>query len=203
MTAQGPPYEPPGGGGQEPYPQQYPPAQGGGYGQQYPPPQGYPPQPGYPGGPPQGYPPQQYDQAPLAGVGARIGAALIDLVILMVIFFLFAAATGGFDTTNGFEVSLTGAPALFNFLLNVAYFTVLEATTGATVGKLAVGIRVVKEDYRLADFAAVLIRNLVRIVDYFFCFLVGLIMIAATKKRQRLGDMAANTLVVRKEYVRS
>ena len=197
--------------GNYPPPQQgnYPPPQQGGYPPPYqggyPPPQGYPPQ-GYP---PQqgGYPPQQgYQQPgpdPLASVGARIGGALIDILVLLIPAAILSALTDGLSTDDGLEISLTGVPFLADLLLNVAYFAVMEATVGATVGKLAVGTRVVKEDFSKIDFGPALIRNLLRIVDYFFCFLIGLIMIAANPKRQRLGDIAANTLVVRKEYART
>ena len=203
--------QPPGGGQGEGggYP---PPGQQGGY-----PPQGYPPQgqppPGYPPGqggyPPPGYPQQQpggypsQGQDPLASVGARIGAALIDLLVLIIPAVILSAATGGLETDDGISVGLSGVPFLLDFLLNVGYFTIMEATTGATIGKLAVGTRVVREDFSKIDFGPALIRNLVRIVDYFFCFLIGLIMIATNQRRQRLGDMAANTLVVRKEHART
>ena len=188
-------------------PQGYPPPQQGGYPpaqgyppQGYPPPQqGYPSQGGYP--PPPGY--QQHGSSPLASVGARIGGALIDILVLVIPFAILSALTDGLRTDNGFQVGLNGVPFLIDLVFNVAYFVVLEGTIGASVGKLAVGTRVVREDLSKVGFGPALIRNLLRFVDYFFCFLVGLIMIAASDKRQRLGDLAANTLVVRKEYARN
>jgi uncharacterized RDD family membrane protein YckC len=201
-------YPPPQGPPPQSYPPQgYPPA---GYPPQGYPPPGYPPQQGY-GGPPQGYPPPQYpppqypppyNQAPLASVGARIGAAILDLLILAIVFIAMSAAFGELDTSNGFEARLDGAPFLLNVVIDLLYFALLEGTVGASLGKLIVGTRVVKEDYRKVNFGGAFLRNLVRPVDYFFCFLVGIITIAATQKRQRLGDMAGSTLVVRQEFVR-
>jgi uncharacterized RDD family membrane protein YckC len=47
------------------------------------------------------------------------------------------------------------------------------------------------------DWQASIIRNLLRIVDGFFFYLVGAIVVWVSKGRQRLGDMAAHTLVVK------
>ena len=185
---------------------QQPPGGGPGEGGGYPPPgggqQGYPAQQGgypqQPGGPPPGGGKEQ-----LASVGARIGAALIDILILIIPGLIIAAATGRFETTDGgFEFSLVDGAFLLQMAVMIAYFTIMEATAGGSVGKLAVGIRVVKQDFSPVDFGPALIRNIIRVIDVSFCFLIGLIMIAVTDRRQRLGDMAASTLVVRKEYVR-
>ena len=46
---------------------------------------------------------------------------------------------------------------------------------------------------------AVVIRNLLRIVDGLFGYLVGFIVVLVSQMRRRLGDMAAHTLVVRKQ----
>jgi uncharacterized RDD family membrane protein YckC len=69
---------------------------------------------------------------------------------------------------------------------------------GGTLGKMALGMKVVKEDGAKLDWGASLIRNILRIVDGFFFYLVGAIVVWTSKKRQRLGDMVAHTLVVRK-----
>jgi uncharacterized RDD family membrane protein YckC len=56
----------------------------------------------------------------------------------------------------------------------------------------------VKADGSVFDWSGALIRNVLRLVDGLpFLYLVGIITIAASKKKQRLGDMAAGTLVVR------
>jgi uncharacterized RDD family membrane protein YckC len=76
------------------------------------------------------------------------------------------------------------------------YFTFAEWKWGQTIGKNATGIEV-----RMADgdpkveFGPASIRNLLRIVDF---FVIGWIMVAVGKRKQRLGDRAAKTVVVRR-----
>ena len=60
------------------------------------------------------------------------------------------------------------------------------------------GLRVVKEDGGKLDWGASIIRNILRIIDGFAFYLVGAIVVWVSKKKQRLGDMAAHTLVVPK-----
>ncbi|MEX0658496.1 MAG: RDD family protein [Egibacteraceae bacterium] len=131
-------------------------------------------------------------------VGRRIGAALIDLVVLMVLSFLVATLFGGASAGGG-EVgfALTGGPALMLMAAIPAYYIILEGLRGQTVGKMLLGIRVVAADGTPAGWGAVVVRTLLRIVDGFFFYLVGLIVMLASPRKQRVGDMAAKTLVVR------
>jgi uncharacterized RDD family membrane protein YckC len=73
----------------------------------------------------------------------------------------------------------------------------LEGRWGATPGKYALGIRTVGTDLRPCGFVRALVRNLLTVVDGFFYFLVGLIVIALTENWQRIGDLAARTIVIR------
>ena len=177
---QPPPYEqqygqqPP---GQQQYGQQQ-------YGQQPPPyEQQYGQQP-----PPYGQ--QQYGQPQLqyVGVGLRFVALLIDSIIIGVV--------GGILG----EV-LRNAPGLAGAVigvLSIVYYIVMEATQGATLGKMALGLRVVKTDGSPISWAESIIRNLLRIIDGLFFYLVGAIFIWTSPLKQRLGDRAANTVVVRR-----
>ena len=128
------------------------------------------------------------------GVGRRAVAIIIDSIILCVLGYIIAMFTGG-TTSAGFSV--TGAPALILFLIALAYYVVMEVTSGGTIGKKAMGLKVVKEDGTPLDWGASIIRNLLRIIDGFFFYLVAAIVVWVSKKKQRLGDMAAHTLVVR------
>ena len=98
--------------------------------------------------------------------------------------------------------SLTGLPALIYFLITLLYFIVLEGTVGQTVGKMLLGIQVVREGTgQTPGMGAATIRTLLRIIDafpFFLPYLVGFIVVLVSGKNQRLGDMVANTLVVRK-----
>ena len=128
------------------------------------------------------------------GVGRRAVAILIDSVLLFVVGYIIALATGG-TTQAGFHIQ--GAPAFLWFGIALAYYIVMEATSGATLGKKAMGIKVVKEGGEPLDWQAAIVRNLMRIVDGFCFYLVGAITVWVSKRKQRLGDMAAHTLVVK------
>lgn len=129
------------------------------------------------------------------GVGLRAVAVIIDTVILMIVGWVIALFFGG-ATSGGF--ALSGGPALLLFLIAIAYYIVLEAQQGATVGKMLLGLRVVKEDGSAIDWQASIVRNLLRIVDGLFVYLVGAILVWTSDKKQRLGDRLANTVVIKK-----
>ena len=131
----------------------------------------------------------------LAGLGSRFIATIVDVVIqlvLLIALYLVFTAT----TTNGFVVAVFSIAA---FLVLFAYDVLFEvANAGRTPGKLAVGLRVVRRDGRPVDFVTSAVRNLLRIVDFLPSFyVIGSVMIVATRDHQRLGDVAAGTVVVR------
>lgn len=130
--------------------------------------------------------------------GRRIVAALIDFIPLIILFGLMAAAFG--DVTSGdgeFSVNLTGVPFILFAVLSLGYYVVLEALTGRTLGKMVMGLEVVRLDGEPYELKACLIRNVLRIVDGLPVFyIVGLICVAVTSEKQRLGDLAAGTVVV-------
>jgi len=75
------------------------------------------------------------------------------------------------------------------------YFEVFR--NGQTIGKKAMKIRVVNHDLTPIRFGASLTRNLLRAADFLpFCYVVGIATTALSNKSQRLGDLAAGTLVV-------
>jgi uncharacterized RDD family membrane protein YckC len=83
--------------------------------------------------------------------------------------------------------------------LVLLYFTVLEAIGGQTLGKRLLGIRVVSETGVRAPLWAVLLRNLLRLVDEMpFAYLLGLLVIIWSRKSQRIGDLVGRTRVVMK-----
>lgn len=129
------------------------------------------------------------------GVGLRAVAVIIDSILLFVIAYVIALATGG-TTGTGFQ--LTGGPMFIWLAVGLAYYIVLEAQFGATLGKRILGLKVVK----LAgggpiDWQASIVRNLLRLVDGFFFYLVGAIVVWTSDKKQRLGDKVAATVIVR------
>ena len=89
--------------------------------------------------------------------------------------------------------------ALTSAALYLGYYVLMEGYLGQTVGKMLLGIKVIREnDGGVPGVKAAAIRTVLRIVDGLFSYLVAFIVVLASAKNQRLGDMAAHTLVVRK-----
>jgi uncharacterized RDD family membrane protein YckC len=135
-------------------------------------------------------------------VGTRIGAFLIDAVIWVVVFIIFSLVTSQADTSDGVYFNLEGLPFVLYLLLGITYGTILEMVYGGTVGKLVLGITVVNDEGGKLTLQQSLIRNIMRFVDgfpYFVPYLVGLIAVATSPTKQRLGDRVAHTYVVRPE----
>ena len=88
---------------------------------------------------------------------------------------------------------------LIYFALFWGYFMLFETLwSGQTPGKRAGRLRVIRRDGQPVGAGEVLIRNLVRIVDFLPGFYgIGLVVMFIDKEARRLGDMAAGTIVVR------
>ena len=133
-------------------------------------------------------------------LGRRIGAALIDLAVLVAVFAILAATIGEGTVEGGsFSFELDGVEAASYFAFVLLYFFALEAAIGQTVGKLLLGLRVVRTEGSRPSVGAVVVRTLLRVVDWLpFLYLAGFIaMLATGLRRQRLGDLAARTSVAR------
>ncbi len=136
-----------------------------------------------------------------ASLFRRFLAYLIDTLVLLL---PSAIAIGLFFSREDFgrnpllPVMLILAAVVFYFLGGFLYHALLEGLLGQTLGKKVCGIVVLKADFTPCTLSAGFLRNLLRIVDAFFYYLVASVVLAATFKWQRLGDMAADTVVVRK-----
>jgi uncharacterized RDD family membrane protein YckC len=75
-------------------------------------------------------------------------------------------------------------------------FSLLEGRWGVTLGKWTVGIGVFGTDLRPCGFGRAFVRNILKFVDGFFNFMVGILLVALTENWQRVGDMAARTVVI-------
>jgi uncharacterized RDD family membrane protein YckC len=129
------------------------------------------------------------------GVGLRAVAAIIDTALLFVVGYLIALATGG-TSEGGFL--LQGVPFFIWLAIALAYYIVMEARSGATLGKRVIGLKVVKlEGGAPLDWQASIARNVLRLIDGLFFYLVGAIVVWTSDKKQRLGDKVAGTVVVR------
>jgi uncharacterized RDD family membrane protein YckC len=129
------------------------------------------------------------------GVGLRAVATALDMAVIGAIGYGIARATGSV-TADGFE--LHGGPALLWFASGFLYYIVMEAALGATLGKLLLGLRVRGADGAPVAVPAAITRNLLRVVDGLFFYLLGAVLVWASPRRQRLGDRVAGTVVVRR-----
>lgn len=137
--------------------------------------------------------------SPNASVGQRVGALLLDTVLVMFPLFVVAAVLFGESQSGGGSVgvTLTGVPFLLTILVALGYFFALELATGQTLGKKIVGIRVVSDQGRELTAGSVLVRTILRVVDGFAFYAVGFVAALISAKNQRVGDMAASTRVVK------
>ena len=129
----------------------------------------------------------------LAGLGSRFLARLLDTVIqgaLIIALALGAAATHAPGWIDAFVF-------VFVFLVVFAYDVVMETlNNGRTFGKQAAGIRVLGQSGEPIRFVPSAVRNILRIIDFLPLFyLVGSVSIVLTERDQRLGDLAAGTIV--------
>ncbi len=129
--------------------------------------------------------------------GRRILATFVDAIVLGAVFTLLATLLSGSSTSSG-NFSIGVFPTFGFFVLAMVYYIVLEGYTGQTLGKKLLGIKVIREDTEaVPGVGAATIRSLLRLVDGLFGYLVAFIAVLASRKNQRLVDMAARTLVVR------
>jgi uncharacterized RDD family membrane protein YckC len=130
-------------------------------------------------------------------IGARIGAALVDSVVS----FLAVVALG-----TGFGLLTRSRAVMFVVVLigSWGYFIAFEGLSGQTPGKRLFGIVVVKQlDGAPCDWVSSFLRNVFRVIDGIGGYVVGLAAMLLSDRRQRVGDRAARTVVVRAEGQRS
>lgn len=149
----------------------------------------------------------------LASMGARGKALFIDLLICTLVtapvmiwalvrFFEDAMVTSG-GTVYVDQNTAYISPYLFTGLqlLPLVYFLLMEKSFGATLGKLALGIRVRMEDGSPLTWPAALWRTGLRLIDGIFFYLIGYLLANSSPHRQRLGDRIGKTVVVEKSAV--
>ena len=132
----------------------------------------------------------------LAGLGGRIVAQIVDLLLLLVliVFISLALSWAAIIQPGIAEAASMAAAVLGPF----AYFILLEGLwNGQTLGKKILGIRVRMVDGTPITFTAALGRNLLRPADFLpGLYFVGLAAMFTNPKSQRLGDLVAGTIVV-------
>lgn len=154
-------------------------------------------------------------------IGQRIGAALVDAVVVFTVFYGGIRLLGvqpsvgtpavvlGFlfwyvFSVLGFSPLLViygFSPLWYLFAVGIwaAYATLLETLFGQTIGKWLFDLVVVTDEGNPCSLPAALVRNLLRTVDGLFFYGIGFLVVAVTSRRQRLGDWGANTVVLRRD----
>lgn len=138
---------------------------------------------------------------PLAGPITRFLAWMVDTLIIVIasglvyrLLYLVAALNPDL---------MTGLAVLSAFLIFMGYGIVLEwLWSGQTLGKRALGLRVVDASGRRLQPAQIIVRNLMRSLDSLpGLYLVGGTALLLTRNYQRLGDLVSNTVVIRRRQV--
>lgn len=140
----------------------------------------------------------------LSGVGRRIAAVAIDSIIIALFWGIstylinFSIPVNQTYSNDSSSTSLVVFP-MYTLIL-FAYFILLEGPLGKgqTIGKRILKIRVVNsEDQSAIDYSVSFIRNILRIIDGLFLYLIGFLSIQGSDKEQRIGDKAAKTIVIK------
>jgi len=137
-----------------------------------------------------------------AGVGSRSLAFVIDAFVLSTVSWLMVGMSGTtipvhpVRTIFGFDVYVSGPLVVGVGLFVLLYFVVMEGVLGYTLGKYVMGLRVISADGFSLSWGQAIVRNVLLPVDALVGYLVGVICIWATERRQRVGDLVAKTIVV-------
>lgn len=138
-----------------------------------------------------------------AGVGYRILATMLDeifkIVYAIILMFVFGLFTRNLFSSYDGSINYTFYSLLFIASLPylLYYFLSESLMNGQSFGKKIIGTKVIKLDGTQASISAYIIRSLCRFIDITFSPLVAIIAVAATKKNQRIGDLAAGTTVIK------
>ncbi|MCP2336765.1 RDD family protein [Actinomadura rupiterrae] len=146
--------------------------------------------------------------AGLASPWRRLGGIIIDYIIVGIVGWLITLPFGELVEVTGPSGDQRvvwhaggGIANLIVFVLALAYYTILQGKFGQTVGKMAVGTRVVRaEDGGPVGYGAALLRTFVMYVLWAICCIGGIVdgvWLFADSRRQTLHDKAGRTVVMR------
>src|SRR5688572_24317726 len=132
-----------------------------------------------------------------SNTGQRVGASLIDYIIVVGFSFWFIMTFGEPNEEGGKTVQ--GFPALIPMIFWFCWFVLSERIFSKTLGHAVCGLKVISMDGSKPSFGQVLKRRLCDVVEISWCLgLIAFILVKNTQYRQRLGDIWAKTLVVDK-----
>ncbi|MBB4035683.1 putative RDD family membrane protein YckC [Dysgonomonas hofstadii] len=138
----------------------------------------------------------------IANVGKRILAYLLDWVVIMLWFFgwlwiLSTVARLGLEAAIDGDISAIIIWIILFYPMLFYDFLFERFNNGQSLGKMVLKIRVVNVNGTAPTTGSFLVRWLFRLIDFTITYgFVGVIMVAVSKKSQRLGDLLAGTTVV-------
>lgn len=144
----------------------------------------------------------------VAGIGSRGAAAVIDtlvsfgVLVALGLIMGIAASYGGLKLgkLNPSAAWIAAAYFIAQFVVMWGYYVLFEGIwDGQTPGKRIMHLRVVRDGGFSVTFAASAVRNLLRVVDAFGFYIVGIIVAMMSDSRKRLGDLVAGTFVIKEE----
>jgi len=148
-------------------------------------------------------PPPVWDAQPAGTTQVAYGGFWIRLVAYIIDAILISIAYGVVGTVMGVNIfnpdieNYSPTANLISLVIGWLYFALMESSErGATVGKMAMGLRVVTSDYKRLSFLNATGRYFAKIISALI-LCIGFIMIAFTDKKRGLHDMMAGTLVIK------
>ena len=132
-------------------------------------------------------------------IGSRIFAGIIDYSIILILTFILIATMGTANSEG--EIVLDGLPMLIPVLFWFFITIGLEQLLGRTIGNYAVDLKVIPIDsgQDKISFGQSIKRHLLDVLDMSFFGVVGILCIKSSERNQRLGDMWAETVVIKQK----
>jgi uncharacterized RDD family membrane protein YckC len=143
-------------------------------------------------------PPAPLPGVQIADIPQRAMAVILDFLIVIPIIWQVMVEV----SSSLAERMVPGDARFFAFVgmcvaVNTLYHMVMEAATGASLGKWILGLRVLKADGTRLGVGGAILRNLLRTIEGEASLpLLGALVMANSARRQRLGDLLARTIVV-------
>jgi uncharacterized RDD family membrane protein YckC len=147
--------------------------------------------------------------AEYANVLSRAIAVIIDHILLLILTVIiavpFGLSTAMFSMMTNFanplaamsNIALWTTFGIVILIVWILYFAYFESKSGQTIGKKLVNIKVTKEGGGKPTLEEALLRTILRIIDGIAVYLLGFMVVLVSEKKQRLGDIAAKTIVVK------
>lgn len=138
-----------------------------------------------------------------ASLKQRIFAKLVDFLIFSAVFFPITYIVKGvwimspLDHQWAYGIFITDPLCILFLFIIMAYFILLEAFIGQTIGKLLFGIKVITNDGSNPGLRRSFIRNILHVIDSLpTLYIYGIYLMQKSPVQARFGDVKAGTVVI-------